>query len=1078
MLARTAAFVLMTLVGTHPVVAPDRVPPAGVIVFIADDQGDRDAGVYGNTAIRTPSIDRLAAAGVRFDSAFLTTSSCSPSRSSLLTGRYPHSTGAEDLHAPLPADQITIARLLRANGVYTAAIGKWHLGDAERANWDTIVEAPGGEVAARTLEVFEVRPADRPFIVRWTSIVGPGRVAPGLVSAIDLAPTIADAFGLEMPTAQGRSLMPTLLEDAPPGREAVFAEANWHDYEQFTRAGRTDRFKLIRNYYRDTPLWHPADSVNSITWQAFLELDAAGRLTPAPRYLMQPERPFEELYDLDHDPDELTNVVDDPANRNALAALRTRLDDWRAETNDRMPAERRRDGFRWRALLRSALHPAIPAPPAFCIIFFPHATRSRHPSRTVPNRIEARPGLEHAMALKAGTKLGPYEILAALGSGGMGEVYKARDTRLDRTVAIKVLPSAIAADAEAKQRFTREAKTISSLNHPNICTLHDVGSENGTDYLVMEHLEGETLADRLKRSDGTKVPPLQIEEALTHAIAIADALDTAHRHGITHRDLKPGNVMLTASGAKLLDFGLAKLTGKTSPFASADGDSAPPTATSPLTDQGMVLGTLQYMSPEQLQGKEADARSDIFAFGALVHEMVTGQKAFAGEGQASVIAAILEREPVPVSDLRPLTPSGLDRVLKKCLAKDPDRRWQSAGDLADALRWLAEPATGETAVVEGGRRFMPQSLVGRLTWAAGILVVGVLAGIVGTRVIAPGAGDSANSPLTHATLPLQPEQQLYGALVNAPPLAISPDGTQIAYTVSEGTTLQLYLQRLDEFGARRVPQSEGANNPIFSPDGQWVGFLARNGLYKVLTTGGAPVRIADGPAVGSGAHWTADDAIFYSDLNNLYRVPADGGVPEVIFPRGDLVAIFAPYALPDGNRVLVNVGRSDSTLALASLSLETRELSYVPGLEGAAVTKYLPTGVLIYNRGSDLWAGAFDPASASFVGSPAAVLNDVEFLTNTGVALASVSDHGTLLYARADRRAGWSGSIAKVESIHWRYHRGDIVFPVSTRRTSGSSWPQQPCRTSPSFGSSISSAAEKHGCPPVTIRPGHRMARR
>ena len=447
MLTRTAAIIPLILAATTPqAIAQNSPPPAGVIVFVADDQGGRDAGVYGNTAIRTPNIDQLAADGIRFDRAFLTTSSCSPSRSSILTGRYPHSTGAEDLHAPLPAGQTTIARLLGDTGVYTASIGKWHLGDAERANWDTIVEVPGEDLADRTLDVFADRPADRPFflwvastdphrtypgtgtatphdpadvaispylpdhplvrddlaayydeiarfddavgrvlgaldaegiandtlvlylsdngmpfprakttlfdsgtltpfIVRWPRAVEGGTVEDGLVSAIDIAPTIADAYGIEMPTAQGRSLLPSLNGSGSSGREAVFAEANWHDYEQFTRAVRTDRFKLIRNYYWDTPLWHPADSVNSITWEAMRELDAAGRLTPAQRYLMQPARPFEELYDLERDPDELTNVVDDPIYRDELARLRTRLDNWRVETDDRMPAERRRDGF-------------------------------------------------------------------------------------------------------------------------------------------------------------------------------------------------------------------------------------------------------------------------------------------------------------------------------------------------------------------------------------------------------------------------------------------------------------------------------------------------------------------------------------------------------------------------------------------------------------------------------------------------------------------------------------------------------------------------------------------------------------
>lgn len=598
------------------------------------------------------------------------------------------------------------------------------------------------------------------------------------------------------------------------------------------------------------------------------------------------------------------------------------------------------------------------------------------------------------MALSAGTKLGPYEILSAIGSGGMGEVYKARDTRLDRTVAIKVLPSVVAADPDAKQRFTREAKTISSLNHPNICTLHDVGSEDGTDFLVMEHLDGETLAKRLSQG------PLPLALALAHAVAIADALYKAHRQGITHRDLKPGNVMLTASGAKLLDFGLAKLTRPASPFATGGALSAPPTATSPLTGQGMILGTLQYMSPEQLQGKEADARSDVFAFGALVYEMVTGLKAFQGEDQASIIGAILERQPAPVSDLQPLTPAGLDRVLKKCLAKDPDRRWQSAGDLTDALRWLSEPASGETAGTADSD-FRPASPGGRLAWAAGLLLVGGIVGALAVRITGPTVTTESASTLTHATLSLRPDQQLVGALLNAPPLAISPDGTQVAYVVSEGTTLQLYVLRLDEFEPRRIPDSDGANSPFFSPDGQWIGFFARDGLYRASTIGGAPVRIADGPAVVAGAHWTPDDTIFYADLNRLYRIPASGGTSEVVLQAGDsgMAFVFGPHVLPGGDRLLAQVAQPDLLRLVVAVDVDTGEVSQIPGLEGASWATFQSPETLYYLRGSDLWSGRFDLDNLSLAASSTLVLEEVEFQSNSRMPLAAVSASGTLVYA-------------------------------------------------------------------------------
>jgi eukaryotic-like serine/threonine-protein kinase len=269
------------------------------------------------------------------------------------------------------------------------------------------------------------------------------------------------------------------------------------------------------------------------------------------------------------------------------------------------------------------------------------------------------------MSLSAKSRLGPYEILSALGAGGMGEVYKARDTRLERTVAIKVLPEHVASDPQFRERFDREARAVAALNHPHICTLHDIGRQDGVDFLVMEYLDGETLADRLTRG------ALSLDQALKVAIEIADALDKAHRQGITHRDLKPGNIILTKGGAKLLDFGLAK-TG--APVVAGAGLSMLPTTPPNLTAQGTILGTFQYMAPEQLDRQEADARTDIFAFGAVLYEMITGRKAFEGKSQASLIAAILEREPPPISSLQPLTPSALDRLVKKCLAKEPDER--------------------------------------------------------------------------------------------------------------------------------------------------------------------------------------------------------------------------------------------------------------------------------------------------------------------------------------------------------------------------------------------------------------------
>src|ERR1700688_915551 len=319
------------------------------------------------------------------------------------------------------------------------------------------------------------------------------------------------------------------------------------------------------------------------------------------------------------------------------------------------------------------------------------------------------------MPILPGRRLGPYEILTAIGAGGMGEVYKARDTRLDRIVAIKVLSADLADRADLRERFEREAKAIASLNHPHICTLYDVGHEDGTDFLVMEYLEGETLAQRLSKG------PLPLEEVLQYAIEIADALDKAHRKGITHRDLKPGNIMLTKSGTKLLDFGLAKLKQEVAPTTSV---SQLPTMANAITGEGTILGTLQYMAPEQVEAKEVDARTDIFAFGAVVYEMATGKRAFQGKTSASIMAKILEAEPPSMASLQPMTPPALDRVVKRCLAKEPDDRWQTASDLSESLKWIAEGGSqaGVPAPVASKRK-----LWRRLAWGAAAIAIAIAA---------------------------------------------------------------------------------------------------------------------------------------------------------------------------------------------------------------------------------------------------------------------------------------------------------------------------------------------------------------
>src|SRR5215469_3536693 len=387
------------------------------------------------------------------------------------------------------------------------------------------------------------------------------------------------------------------------------------------------------------------------------------------------------------------------------------------------------------------------------------------------------------MPLSSGNKLGPYEILAPLGAGGMGEVYRARDTRLERTVAIKVLPSHLSADSIHKQRFEREAKTISHLNHPHICVLYDVGHQDGVDYLVMEGVEGETLAKRLEKG------PLPLDQVLKYGAQLADALETAHRAEIVHRDLKPGNIMLTASGVKLLDFGLAKpALSKT----AAETLMTAPAALAPLTGEGVIVGTFQYLSPEQLEGREADARSDIFAFGAVLYEMATGRKAFQGKTQASVIAAILEPEPPPISSFQPMVPVALDRVVKACLVKDGEQRWQTAHDVKLELQWIAE---------DGSQVGVPASLVSRRKMRERHTQAVAALGILLAVIAAIGWWRAARPSPVHLPMRLSAELPP-GAIIDrfaGAGITLSPDGTRIVLVEAHaGGNFQLAVRRMDQ----------------------------------------------------------------------------------------------------------------------------------------------------------------------------------------------------------------------------------------------------------------------------------------
>ena len=460
------------------------------------------------------------------------------------------------------------------------------------------------------------------------------------------------------------------------------------------------------------------------------------------------------------------------------------------------------------------------------------------------------------MPLPADTKLGPHEILAAIGAGGMGEVYKARDTRLDRIVAIKVLPTHLAERAELRERFEREAKTIASLNHPHICTLYDTGHQDEIDFLVMEYIEGETLAQRLVKG------PLPIQQVLQYAIEISDALDKAHRKGITHRDLKPGNIMLTKSGTKLLDFGLAKLKQEAAPTIP---ESQLPTMNDAITGQGMMLGTLQYMAPEQVEAKEVDARTDIFAFGAVVYEMATGKKAFEGKTQASLMAKILETDPPPMASLAPMTPLALDRVVKTCLAKEPDERWQTAGDLCRELKWISDsgPQAAIPVPTGSGRAWKKY-----LSWIATVAVV--ISVVEGATLFMHRSTPAATQTVRFAVGP--PDKLVFSS--NSAFLSVSPDGSKLAFNAGTGTGGgQLWIRALDSLTAQALPGTEGATGqPFWSPDSQFVGFFASGNLKKIAISGGPPQILTETRTVNglgsssSGGTWSRKGVILFTSI--------------------------------------------------------------------------------------------------------------------------------------------------------------------------------------------------------------------
>jgi serine/threonine-protein kinase len=599
------------------------------------------------------------------------------------------------------------------------------------------------------------------------------------------------------------------------------------------------------------------------------------------------------------------------------------------------------------------------------------------------------------MSVNAGTRLGPYEILSAIGAGGMGEVYRARDTRLDRIVAIKVLPTHLADRSELRERFEREARTIASLNHPHICTLFDIGHQDGIDYLVMEYLEGETLAQRLLKGS------LPLEQVLQFAIEIADALDKAHRKGVTHRDLKPGNIMLTKTGTKLLDFGLAKLKQEVAPANVPPSEL--PTAIDPLTAEGTIVGTMQYMAPEQVEGKEVDARTDIFAFGAVVYEMATGKRAFEGKTQASLIAAILEKEPPTMSSLQPMTPPALGRVVKRCLAKDPDDRWQTARDLEVELKWIAESdshagTSVPTATLKGIRSLGRRALI--LSVGTLLLVVAI-AGVAGWTL--KPSPPPQPQPVSRWTINLPPDQQLAGLDVG-PAIALSHDGTHLAYVARQRGIQQIYLRALDRSEASPIPDTEGAVNPFFSPDDQWIGFFAGGKLKKISVSGGAALTLGDAP-FPNGASWGSQGTIAFTPT---------GGAPQPLthLAKGE-VAQRWPDFFPGGKAVLFGTGSNAISFSNAQVAVQSFGTGERRNLiQGATYPRYASSGHLIYAQGGSLMAVPFDAQRLTTTGATVPVVEGVMQSPISGSAQYSLSATGSLVYVTggvqsAQRRLVW-----------------------------------------------------------------------